>query len=122
MARDVSFHSRLTYDAQPAAITSVCAFDEGGAGDAQYSFPVGGVGGIGSGAGASLQGQRQGSAGEYNGSSGSSVASASSNGTIHMWRPELVAARGGARIAGEARKEYFLLLSACAEINWIVVW
>ncbi|GLI69871.1 hypothetical protein VaNZ11_014588, partial [Volvox africanus] len=73
LERDVSFLSRLTYAAQTGRITALCCC--GGAWDA----PGSGGGGSGS----------------SPWSSGTTVASGSSSGSIHLWRPEYTTRQGG---------------------------
>ncbi len=70
LERDVSFHSRLTYKAHSGRVTALCCLAAGGAGG-----DASGGGGPGRDA---------------------TVASASSTGSLHLWRPELVSRAPGA--------------------------
>ncbi|KAG2443160.1 hypothetical protein HYH02_009570 [Chlamydomonas schloesseri] len=77
LERDVSFHSRLTYAAQSGRITALCCC--GGPGDAPGSAGPG----PGPGGGSSSY------------SSGTTVASGSSSGSLHLWRPEYTTRQAG---------------------------
>ncbi len=89
LERDVSFASRLTYAGQSGRITALCccgaAADEGAA---AAKLPPGEPGGFpaASGAGAAASGSCL---------AGHTVASGSSSGSIHLWRPEYTAKQGG---------------------------
>ncbi|GFR49900.1 hypothetical protein Agub_g12005, partial [Astrephomene gubernaculifera] len=78
LERDVSFHSRLTYAAQSGRITALCCC--GGPADT----PSGGTAAASSSSSAAAPW-----------SSGTTVCSGSSSGSLHLWRPEYTTRQGG---------------------------